>query len=196
MLAALPKDSKEKNMPNQYTKTIEPPVRFWQKVEIQDNGCWEWTGNINRKGYGGFSFNRRWVMAHRFAYELLVGPIPEGLQIDHLCRNHCCVNPAHMEPVTTQENTRRGNHRNSVKTHCSQGHPFDLFNTYFGQGHRVCRACLRERALKRYLANPEYQRARKRLYRAKRKGGKYEKDGNNGYDAGFGFTSGAGALSG
>ncbi|MBA7558399.1 hypothetical protein ES708_00002 [subsurface metagenome] len=140
-------------MPNQYTKKIDPLVRFWQKVEIQDNGCWNWTGNINWKGYGGFRFNSHWVKAHRFAYEFLVGPIPEGLQIDHLCRNHRCVNPAHMELVTTQENIRRGNHHNSAKTHCSQGHPFDLFNTYFWQGHRECRACHRERARKRYEAS-------------------------------------------
>jgi len=177
MLAAHPKDSRKRsypwksNMPNQYTEKNAPIVRFWQKVEIQDNGCWEWMGNINWKGYGGLRFNGRWVKAHRFAYELLVGPIPEDLQIDYLCRNRRCVNPAHMELVTTQENTRRGIHRNSVKTHCSHGHPFDLFNTYFQRNKegvicRVCRACHRERARKRYLANPEYQRARTRLYRA------------------------------
>ncbi|GAI60357.1 unnamed protein product, partial [marine sediment metagenome] len=63
-------------MPNQYTEKIDPLVRFWQKVKIQDNGCWEWTGGNSGEGYGGFSFNSHWVRAHRFAYELLAGPIP------------------------------------------------------------------------------------------------------------------------
>ena len=124
-------------MPNQYTEKIDPLVRFWQKVEIQDNGCWNWTGNINWKGYGGFRFNRRWGRAHRFAFELLVGPISEGLEIDHLCRNRRCVNPAHMELVTTQENTHRGIHRNSVKITVLMGMPLTFLILTFGEIKKV-----------------------------------------------------------
>lgn len=85
--------------------------RFWEKVDTSAGplGCWPWTASGSRDGYGQFSADGRGVRAHRFAYELLVGPIPEGLQLDHLCRNPGCVNPAHLEPVTGWENTMRGN---------------------------------------------------------------------------------------
>jgi hypothetical protein len=88
------------------------PERFWLKVDRQDQGeCWRWTGAV-AGGYGRFWIGPgrargRPVQAHRFAYELLVGPIPDGLTIDHLCLNKLCVNPAHMEPVTGAENSRR-----------------------------------------------------------------------------------------
>src|SRR5271166_3891905 len=80
---------------------------FWSKVERADNSqCWQWRGFINHGGYGLYGkFNRR---AHRLAYRFLVGRIPKGLTIDHLCRNRACVNPAHMEPVTRGENVMRG----------------------------------------------------------------------------------------
>jgi hypothetical protein len=88
--------------------------RFWPQVDFDGpGGCWLWTGQANKGGYGAFSVgsrydgNRRGVRAHRWAYEALVGPIPEGLQLDHLCRNPPCVNPAHLEPVTHAENMRR-----------------------------------------------------------------------------------------
>jgi hypothetical protein len=90
------------------------------------------------------------VQAHRFAYELLVGPIPEGLELDHLCRNHACVNPAHLEPVIHVENIRRGDtdaqgRCNRDKTHCPAGHPLDEANTYHNpHGWRACRTCNRE----------------------------------------------------
>lgn len=82
--------------------------RFWMKVEFTDT-CWLRTAMNDKAGYG--SFNHTWdrkVPAHRYAYEFCVGPIPEGLQIDHLCRVHNCVNPDHLEPVTARENVRRG----------------------------------------------------------------------------------------
>lgn len=72
-------------------------------------GCWNWKGRPNSRGYGRINFVGKRVFAHRAMYETLVGPIPEGLTIDHLCRNKLCVNPAHMEPVTAAENTRRKN---------------------------------------------------------------------------------------
>lgn len=78
---------------------------FWSRVDKTD-GCWLWTSTVVWNGYGQFRINNRRVYAHRFAYEQVVGPVPDGL--DHLCRNRRCVNPAHLEPVTRQENLRRG----------------------------------------------------------------------------------------
>ncbi len=93
------------------------------------------------------------VYAHRAAYELYVGPIPEGLTIDHLCRNTLCVNPAHLEAVTMRENILRGTGPSAQaarKTHCLRGHPFDDGNTLFrATGKRVCRACQRVHREKR-----------------------------------------------
>jgi hypothetical protein len=129
--------------------------RFWPKVDktSSPDGCWLWTAALSQAGYGAFGAERvngrnRFVHAHRFAYELLVGPIPEGLQLDHLCRNRACCNPAHLEPVTLRENLMRGNTvaaRNSIKTHCKHGHPFDLENTRIDPrtGNRACWTCRR-----------------------------------------------------
>lgn len=95
-----------------------PEGRFWSKVDKAGplpkwapflGPCWLWTGHLDRYGYANFGLGKhRMVKVHRFAYELLVGPIPEGLEIDHLCRVRHCVNPAHMEPVTHAENMARG----------------------------------------------------------------------------------------
>ncbi len=115
--------------------------RFWPKVE-QGTGCWEWKASRNWGGYGQFWNGQRTMPAHRFAYELLVGPIPEGLQIDHLCRNRGCVNPTHMEVVTNQENSRRGK---ALITHCPQGHPYAGHNLAIQEGRRRCRRCLHNR---------------------------------------------------
>lgn len=115
-----------------------PDQRFWQKVD-QSGGCWLWTAGTTEWGYGSFWTGERRVKAHRWSYEHLVGPIPEGLTLDHLCRNPPCVNPAHLEPVTGAENTRRGG--NALKTHCPQGHEYDAKNTRHCHGSRFCRAC-------------------------------------------------------
>lgn len=80
--------------------------RFWSKVDASGD-CWEWTGGRTDTDYGLFNVDRRMVKAYRFSYELLVGPIPDGLEIDHLCRMRHCVNPDHLEPVTRSENNRR-----------------------------------------------------------------------------------------
>ncbi len=129
------------------TDTPLKPDRFWSKVNKTES-CWLWTASINPEGYGKF-----WVAgkgrlrAHRVAYELVVGPIPEGLQIDHLCRVRHCVNPSHLEPVTHRENLLRGigiPAVNAKKTHCLRGHPFSGDNLYIEpKGGRRCRECRR-----------------------------------------------------
>jgi hypothetical protein len=121
--------------------------RFWAKVEI--GLCWQWTATTNGCGYGTFSIDGRSRYAHRLAWDLLVGPIPAGHDLDHLCRNTLCVNPDHLEPVTRAENLRRGHvggdRHNRMKTHCLHGHPFDASNTYLYRGRRLCKACQRRR---------------------------------------------------
>lgn len=112
--------------------------------------CWLWPGGLNTKGYVTTMFEGRRIQAHRLAYELLVGPIPEGLRLDHLCRVRHCLNPAHLEPVTDRENALRGVgicSINARKTHCSHGHPYDDENTLprVGSRGRYCRACIRNR---------------------------------------------------
>lgn len=118
--------------------------RFLAKVEKTES-CWNWTGSI-AGGYGKFWFEGGPRLAHRLAYFHWVGPVPEGLTLDHLCRNTSCVNPDHLEPVTLVENIRRGtqgwNHRD--KTHCPKGHEYTPENTYHGTNGRACRACQRE----------------------------------------------------
>lgn len=104
------------------------------------SGCWLWTGATLR-GYGLMRIKGKNLYAHRAMYEATVGPIPNGLSLDHLCRVRCCINPAHLEPVTNQENILRGENRNRQKTHCSKGHEFTPENTYNGPKGRTCRAC-------------------------------------------------------
>lgn len=124
--------------------TSQTEARFWAKVD-KTGDCWLWTGGIAANGYGRFGVSHGEVVgAHRFAYELLVGPIPEGMTIDHVrgrgCSSRACVNPAHLEPVTQSENSRRAR-----KTHCSEGHELNGANTYVlvraGRRVRCCLAC-------------------------------------------------------
>lgn len=124
------------------------PDRFWSKVDRRGpDECWPWMGLILNTGYGQIGWRGKGVSAHRLAYELLIGPIPEGLTIDHLCRVRACVNPAHMETVTRGENTLRSpigiSAVNARKTHCMRGHAFDEHNTKVRRTGRACRACLR-----------------------------------------------------
>lgn len=119
-------------------------------IWVAPNGCWEWTGKRDRDGY--VKLNRG--LGHRVVYQDLVGPIPPGLTLDHLCRVRHCVNPDHMEPVTIKVNTLRGRTiqaANAQRTHCNHGHPFDAANTgRTRQGWRICRACNRERQRRTY----------------------------------------------
>ena len=115
-------------------KIDRPPV---------EEGCWHWTGGRTSHGYGTLWFDGRSQRAHRVVYEALVGPIPDGLVIDHLCRNRLCVNPDHLEPVTLLENIRRGQ-GNGSKTHCPSGHEYTPENTRRNAlGWRYCRTCKR-----------------------------------------------------
>lgn len=126
-------------------------ARFWSYVDKSD-GCWLWTGALTHDGYGRFRLGYDHVMAHRWAYEHEVGPIPDGLVLDHVkargCQHRHCVRPDHLEPVTVEENTLRGDTlpaANVVKTHCPSGHPYDEANTIRRGTRRVCRACERGR---------------------------------------------------
>lgn len=131
--------------------------RFWPKVHKTDT-CWLWTACIFRNGYGNFWDGLKNVKAHRFAYEILVGPIPDGFELDHVrargCTNRHCVNPAHLEPVSKQENIRRGDAGKhwAAKTQCPQGHPYDKENTIFSTRGRKCRECGRTESRERQRA--------------------------------------------
>lgn len=148
--------------------TLPREERFWHYVDKDaPGGCWWWTASLTHAGYGRWgesSTPKGYAQAHRTSYGWLVGPIPEGMELDHTCHNadptcpagdaclhRRCVNPAHLEPVTHRENGRRGMGfagTRSRQTHCKRGHLFDEANTYItGRGTRCCRAC-------RWLTSP------------------------------------------
>lgn len=126
--------------------------RFWPKVAFGDwLDCWKWAAFCRPDGYGVIQMRNRSPrsqLAHRIAYELLVGPIPEGLQLDHLCRVRSCCNPLHLEPVTGRENLLRSPLTqasiNAAKTHCPARHPYTPENTRLSrEGSRYCLTCKR-----------------------------------------------------
>ena len=136
-----------------WKKTAEE--RFWEKVSKTET-CWLWIGAVSKSGYGNFTksssgsrTSRTMIQIgpHRFAYELLVGPIPNDLNIDHLCMNKLCVNPDHLEPVTQKVNAERFS---ASLTVCPNGHPYTPETTYLTkEGYKECRTCRRE-AVRRY----------------------------------------------
>jgi hypothetical protein len=125
--------------------------RFWEKVRGGDvETCWLWTGAKVGPANGYGSFIVAWpakTVAHRWAYEQLIAPVPPGLDLDHLCRNRSCVNPWHLDPVTRKVNLNRGIHANAAKTQCRSGHAFTEVNTRINsRGSRECRECIRIRS--------------------------------------------------
>lgn len=154
-----------------YRRNSQRPVRLSPEERLAKytnqgppEACWEWLGTIsNRGGYGVFSLAGRRRYAHRYVYERLHGPVVEGKELDHLCRNRRCVNPNHLEPVAHAENVRRGSKENfdpdrlgryqRSKMQCPQGHIYSKENTKINYaGRRVCRTCEREKALRWYYA--------------------------------------------
>lgn len=138
--------------------------RIKSRINITSSGCWEWQGPKSHNGYGVLSLpqNLKELLGsrvHRITYQIYVGDIPEGLQLDHLCRNRPCVNPQHVEPVTAKENIRRGEtgkhnkHRGwlyqRMTTACVHGHPYDEKNTRIYKGKKDCRECDRIRSRKK-----------------------------------------------
>lgn len=133
------------------------PLRFWAKVRLDEaTGCFRWVGALTGAGYGVLKLDGRTVYAHRLAYEVASGPVPEGRELDHVrargCVHRDCCNPAHLEAVPHTVNVRRG--VNSTKTHCPRGHEYTAANTYeqSANGHRKrkCRACHRDAERTRY----------------------------------------------
>lgn len=123
-------------------------ARFESKVE-RTEGCWLWTANVQPNGYGAFWLDGRNHGAHRIAWWIEHGEIPEGLVIDHLCRVRCCVRPSHLEPVVQQENVRRGLWNREKIPACPAGHAYSEENTYVRKnGTFKCRACARDKARK------------------------------------------------
>lgn len=150
--------------------TIEKAL--WDKVTVT-GFCWLFEGWVDKEGYGYARFDLKAQRVHKLAYEQLIGPVPDGLHLDHLCRVRHCVNPDHLEPVTPRENLMRGfTHArvNAEKSHCKNGHEFTPENTLQDDKQRYCRACARDK--QKRLNSPErraYRAMKAREYRARDK---------------------------
>lgn len=147
-----------------HTRKISLTVMDWERfveyVEDMSNpmACWNWKAGHYKKGYGVFNLRDGAFPAHRISYTWLKGEIPEGLTMDHLCRNRSCVNPEHMEPVTQEENTKRGNSGINMRsrTHCPRGHEHNEQNTKITvAGTRQCMVCLKQLNHEAYLRRKE-----------------------------------------
>jgi hypothetical protein len=127
-----------------FEKSITAAKRLFGRVVGNGRGCWEWSGADSGTGYGIVGWDGQKYRVHRLAYELTKGPIPDGLVIDHLCRNRRCCNPDHLEAVTQRENTRRW--ADAIKA-CPSGHPYTDGNRVLKKnGTRICRECHRQRS--------------------------------------------------
>jgi hypothetical protein len=149
--------------------TSDQLERFLAKADIPEdaeNECWLWKGARNLQGYGKFAIRPKWYQAHRLSYDHFWGPIPAGMQIDHLCRNIACVNPRHLEPVTPVINQSRGK-RGVLHTHCANGHLLDGSNIYWNRSgkylSRDCQKCKTDARRRYRQRNPERVKELKRL---------------------------------
>jgi hypothetical protein len=128
-------------------KTVNYDKILWARVNKTADGCWLWTGSTNDNGYGKITIHhpvKKTLSVHRLVYSLLVGPVPPGSELDHVCKTRTCCNPAHLEPVSHRENVLRTDAAH--KTHCKHGHEFTPENTLLNpRGHRLCRACAKLR---------------------------------------------------
>lgn len=124
--------------------------RLMERVFLTPDGCWLWKLSTNRDGYGQMKFDGRNLLAHRVAFEVFVGPIPDGLHLDHLCRVRSCCNPEHLEPVSATENSRRAWATRRRST-CPSGHPLTGDNRYIHSAGQACKECRRQ-AVRRYRA--------------------------------------------
>lgn len=148
-----------------HKKPSQAITRFLAKMQVSEilfhNGspCWEWIGCKSRIGYGQFRMDGRrggtLSNPHRFAYEYFIGPIPEGFEVDHLCKVRHCCNPLHLEAVTVQVNRKR---RDEDKTHCKRGHELSGDNVSATKGKRRCRTCARQHARDFLARNPGYEK--------------------------------------
>jgi hypothetical protein len=144
--------------------SLSPREKILRSIVVDENGCWVWNGSMWSRGYGRFCANGKERPAHRVSYEVFCGPLDPNLEIDHLCRNRACVNPDHLEQVTSKVNNLRGigiARINADKTHCVNGHEFTVENTRITYGNRICRACTANRTRERYY------RMKKRLQESK-----------------------------
>ncbi|MFE7580734.1 HNH endonuclease signature motif containing protein [Streptomyces gardneri] len=138
----------EKHQPGRRGPRLPMPLRL-ERLSDRTGACWLWLGQKTSDGYGMMTVDRKPVVAHRVSYKTHVGPIPAGMQIDHLCRVPSCINPAHLEVVTPAENVARARPYRAdgglPKPECVAGHPFTEENTTWYQGWRYCKACQRRR---------------------------------------------------
>lgn len=143
------------------------PARIVAKITFGE--CWEWTGAINGSGYGNAWLHGKVRRAHRVVYEVLVGPIPAGLELDHLCRNRKCVRPEHLEPVSHKVNSLRSSSPvagSGAVTQCPKGHPYDAANTKTTRdGARQCRICANDSSRRRYYSDPRVPARKMELMR-------------------------------
>ena len=147
-------------------RVSRPLTDFYDRIKFNEQTwCWDWQGEITWGKYGRISIRRKRVLVHRFSYELFKGKIPDGLEIDHLCRNRKCCNPQHLEAVTRSTNLSRGHNHNRDKNHCPQGHPYSGKNMITRKnGSRECRQCTKVGIKKWECKNKDKMREYHRNY--------------------------------